>query len=73
MFKQELYSVLLAEEIMQKPDTIIKHSEDIFSVMDKFEETGHWNLPVTEKGIYRGFLSKSSILTQYREQLLSSI
>jgi CIC family chloride channel protein len=73
MFKPELYSVLLAKEIMQKPDTVIKHSEGIFSVMDKFEESGHWNLPITEKGVYKGFLSKSSLLTEYREQLLSSI
>ncbi len=73
MFKQELYTVLLAEEIMQKPDTVIKQNDDIFNVMDKFEESGHWNLPVTEKGIYKGFLSKSTLLTEYREQLLSSI
>jgi chloride channel protein, CIC family len=73
MFKQELYTVLLAEEIMQKPDMVIKQHDDIFSVMDKFEESGHWNLPVTEKGIYKGFLSKSTLLTEYREQLLSSI
>ncbi len=73
MFNRELYTKLVAEEIMLKPDVIIKHDEDIFAVMDKFEETGHWNLPVTEKGLYKGFLSKSSILTEYREQLLSSI
>lgn len=73
MFKQELYSVLLAEEIMHKPDSVIKHNEDIFTIMNKFEETGHWNLPVTEKGIYKGFLSKSTLLTEYREQLLLSI
>ncbi|MDZ4663444.1 MAG: chloride channel protein [Bacteroidota bacterium] len=73
MFNQELYTKLVASEIMLKPEVIIKHDEDIFSVMDKFEETGQWNLPVTEKGVYKGFLSKSSILTEYREQLLSSI
>ena len=73
MFNQELYTKLVASEIMLKPDVIIKHDEDIFAVMDKFEETGHWNLPVTEKGSYKGFLSKSSLLTEYREQVLSSI
>jgi CIC family chloride channel protein len=73
MFNQALYTKLVASEIMLKPDVIIKHDEDIFKVMDKFEETGHWNLPVTEKGVYKGFLSKSSLLTEYREQLLSSI
>ncbi len=73
MFNQELYTKVFAQEIMHKPEIKIKHNEDIFSVMDKFEESGSWNLPVTELGVYRGFLSKSSILTEYREQLLSSI
>lgn len=73
MFNQELYTVLSAKEIMYRPEFVIKHNEDIFTVMDKFEESGHWNLPVTENGKYKGFLSKSSILTEYREQLLSSI
>jgi CIC family chloride channel protein len=58
---------------MYRPQFIVKHDEDIFSVMQKLEESGHWNLPVTENGKYKGFLSKSSILTEYREQLLSSI
>ena len=73
MFNQELYNTVFAKEIMHKPEIKIKHNEDIFSVMDKFEESGQWNLPVTELCVYRGFLSKSSILTEYREQLLSSI
>ena len=73
MFNQELYTVVTAKEIMHRPEFIVKHNEDIFSVMQKLEESGHWNLPVTENGKYKGFLSKSSILNEYREQLLSSI
>ncbi|MFO0356245.1 MAG: chloride channel protein [Sphingobacteriaceae bacterium] len=73
MFNQELYTVVTAKEIMHRPEFIVKHNEDIFSIMQKLEESGHWNLPVTENGKYKGFLSKSSILTEYREQLLSSI
>jgi CIC family chloride channel protein len=73
MFNQDLYNVVTAKEIMYRPQFIVKHDEDIFSVMQKLEESGHWNLPVTENGKYKGFLSKSSILTEYREQLLSSI
>lgn len=73
MFNQDLYTVVTAKEIMHRPEFIVKHNEDIFSIMQKLEESGHWNLPVTENGKYKGFLSKSSILTEYREQLLSSI
>ncbi|MBL7918550.1 MAG: CBS domain-containing protein, partial [Bacteroidia bacterium] len=73
MFNQELYNKVSAKEIMQKPDIKIKHTEDIFAIMKKFEESGQWNLPVTENGAYVGFLSKSTILTEYREKLLSSL
>jgi len=73
MFNQELYDSVIAKELMQKPETRIKYNEDIFSIMKKFEESGQWNLPVTEKGLYVGFLSKSGILTKYRDELLASV
>jgi CIC family chloride channel protein len=73
MFNQELYDSVIAKELMEKPETRIKSSDDIFEIMKKFEESGQWNLPVTEKGIYVGFLSKSTILTTYRNELLASV
>jgi chloride channel protein, CIC family len=38
----------------------------------KFEDTKAWNLPVVDRGRYSGFLSKSSILTRYRNELMDS-
>jgi CIC family chloride channel protein len=73
MFNQELYDNVLAKELMQKPETKIIGTDDIFAIMKKFDESGQWNLPVTIKGEYAGFLSKSSILTTYRNALLSSL
>lgn len=73
MFNQELYNSVIAKELMQKPETKIIGTDDIFTIMKKFEESGQWNLPVTIKGEYAGFLSKSSILTTYRNALLSSL
>ncbi len=71
MFNAELYDKIIAKEMMQKPATVIDLNEDIFSIMKKFEESGQWNLPVVENGLYVGFLSKSSILDKYRNQLLA--
>ncbi len=73
MFNQELYDKFTAKELMNKPLAKIKHDDDIFVIMKKFEESGEWNLPVTENGHYIGFLSKSSILSRYRNELLSSV
>ena len=40
------------------------------SVMNKFEKTGAWNLPVVDEyRTYLGFVSKSKIFSAYREQL----
>jgi len=70
MFNTEHYDTVTAKEVMRKPSMIIDSNEDIFSIMKKFEESGQWNLPVVKEGIYIGFLSKSSILDKYRNELL---
>ncbi len=73
MFNPELYDKITAKEVMLKPTMVININEDIFSIMNKFEESGHWNLPVVENEIYVGFLSKSSILDSYRHELLETL
>ncbi|MCD6069011.1 MAG: chloride channel protein [Bacteroidetes bacterium] len=72
MFNAELYDRVTAREIMRKQGAAIDIKDDIFGIMKKFEESGQWNLPVVNAGIYVGFLSKSSILDQYRHELLES-
>jgi len=39
-------------------------------VMDKFEISHAWNLPVIDDGKYIGFLSKSRIFNTYRTHLI---
>jgi CIC family chloride channel protein len=73
MFNSELYDTIIANEIMEKPSFTIEYGEDIFSVMKKFDQSGQWNLPVVEKGKYLGFISKSNILSKYRNELLLSL
>lgn len=70
MFKSEVYTTVIVQELMTKPPAIIHPEEDMHSVMKKFDETAAWNLPVVEKNIYKGFISKSSLLTKYRKSLI---
>lgn len=72
MFKQEMYNNVVVRQVMQQAPAVIEPNENMHSVMKKFEETGSWNLPVVEHGKYIGFISKSSIFTQYRETLVKS-
>jgi CIC family chloride channel protein len=70
MFHQELYDKVLIKELMQKPVAIISLDESMESVMQKFDETHAWNLPVVSNGVYAGFISKSVIFNKYRNHLI---
>ena len=70
MFQPEKYSTPVTHYMVQPPDRILPN-EHISDVLRRFDETGTWTLPVIDKeGRYMGFLSKSRILTAYREQLV---
>lgn len=71
IFKPELYHQVQISELCQEPPACLDALSTIGHVMKKFEETAAWNLPVTQDGVYLGFVSKSSILTLYREQLVA--
>jgi len=70
MFKSELYDTVTVRELMRIPPSYLDVRESIETVMDTFEKTGAWNLPVLDNGIYVGFISKSRIYAKYRELLL---
>jgi CIC family chloride channel protein len=69
IFNSELYDKVNILEIMQTPPAIIDRTESMGRVLEIFEETESWNLPVTEKGKYLGFISRSKIFTSYRKLL----
>lgn len=71
MFNQELYDKILIKELMQKPPATLAIHETMENVMDKFDKTQAWNLPVVSKeGLYEGFISKSVIFNKYRNHLI---
>lgn len=70
MFDHRKYKFPISKYITQPPDVILKN-EMISEVVGKFEESHAWNLPVVDKNRkYLGFVSKSSILAAYRQQLV---
>lgn len=69
IFNTELYDKVSITEIMQIPPAIIDKEEGMGKVMEAFEETDSWNLPVTHNGKYSGFISRSKIFTSYRQLL----
>jgi CIC family chloride channel protein len=72
MFNTSLYDSVLVNQLMQKSTVIVDLHDDMNSVMEKFDKSGIWNIPVVNEGKYVGFISKSRIFSNYRERLKSN-
>ncbi len=72
IFKSNLYDSIHIRDIMTQAPGYISSSENMDSVMKKFDQTGAWNLPVVDNNIYQGFISKSTVFNRYREKLITS-
>ena len=70
MFDEESRQNVLIKTIMQKPPASVSSQEKMQSVMNKFEVTQAWNLPVIDNNQYIGFISKSRIFNAYRKKLI---
>jgi CIC family chloride channel protein len=70
IFNRALYDNTYVNDLMISPPAIVDMNENMDTVMKKFQKTKAWNLPVTENGKYRGFLSKSKIFNEYRDILV---
>ncbi|WP_436514782.1 chloride channel protein [Ekhidna sp. To15] len=70
MFDEESRANVIVKTIMQKPPSSVSPQEKMQSVMNKFEVTQAWNLPVIDNGEYVGFISKSRIFNAYRKKLI---
>ncbi|HTG55165.1 MAG TPA: chloride channel protein [Niabella sp.] len=63
----ESYSIA---SIMKEPPALIQEGEDMVEVVQKFDQTDAWHLPVLDHdGKFIGFISKPTILIKYRKQL----
>jgi len=70
MFDHDRYETVKVKELMQTPPDTVQIDEKMERVMEKFEASGAWNLPVIDtQHKYAGFVSKSKIFSAYREQL----
>jgi len=72
MFDTTLYDKVDASSLMHADAGIINFEDDnMHIIMDKFKSSGAWNLPVIKDGKYYGYISRSKLLTAYRQQLIN--
>ena len=71
MFRQELYHRFTVGKFMTSPPARLHNTDSMEQVMQVFDDTKAWNLPVVdEEGRYLGFISKSKIFNNYRQVLV---
>ncbi len=69
MFKESLYDSTTIRQVMRNPPAFVDVQEPMREVMKKFDETRAWNLPVVDGKKFLGFISKSTLLQNYRDLL----
>jgi CIC family chloride channel protein len=69
MFDTTLYDSISVDQLMQKPLVTANVNEDMSLIMEKFDKSGVWNIPVLNEGKYIGFISKSRVFSNYRDKL----
>ena len=71
MFQPRLYKRFTVGQLMTSPLAILPFDLPMDKVMETFEDTGAWNLPVVDQDRrYLGFVSKSKIFNSYRNVLV---
>jgi CIC family chloride channel protein len=59
------------EDVMILPPAVIEYNQPVSAVMQTFDALNVWQLPVVNNGSFIGFISKSTLLTKYREVFIN--
>jgi chloride channel protein, CIC family len=72
LFQPDQFDKITIKSIMKKPAATLQYDQDMHSVMEKFDITQSWYLPVLGKERkFIGFISKTKLFNKYREILSS--
>lgn len=71
VFRQELYHVFKAEQLMEEPPCFLSIDDAMTTVMDRFQRTGAKVLPVLDKsGKFVGLIDQARLFAAYRQMLV---
>jgi CIC family chloride channel protein len=70
LFNPDQFDKVTIKSMMKKPSAILLNTQDMHSVMEQFDITQSWYLPVLDKEKrFVGFISKTKLFNKYREIL----
>jgi CIC family chloride channel protein len=71
MFDKDKYNTPVARYLLQPmANEKVNIDDSMESVMEKFNQTGHYNLVVLDKKKYVGFVSRANVFNAYRQTLI---
>jgi CIC family chloride channel protein len=70
LFNRTLYDSVLVEEFMNRKPVTVSLEDDLPHIMEKFEATRSWSLPVVQGGKFIGLISKATLFDYYRKEML---
>ncbi len=71
MFEQNKWDKYVIKTLMTRPEEVVYESEEMSSVISKFERTGKFNLAiVTAEDKYLGFISRGVLFNAYRRKVI---
>ncbi len=69
LFKPEIFSKARVADVLSASPEVIYLEDDVKTVMKKFETTKAWKLPVVNHSKYIGVISRTQLLTTYRDKI----
>ena len=72
LFHPEHYKTISVQSLMKRPLAVLRSNQDMHSVMQQFDASQSWYLPVLNgENEFVGFISKTKLFNKYREILAS--
>jgi len=70
LFQPDQFKAITVRSLMKKPAAVLREDQDMHTVMEQFDITHSWWLPVLDKdNKFSGFISKTKVFNKYREAL----
>jgi CIC family chloride channel protein len=69
LFNPALLNSIIVEEVMRTDMTMVSLNSNLGDILNIFDATGAWSLPVVENKKFLGLISKATLLDHYRKEL----
>lgn len=74
LFQADQFEKVSVKSLMKRPPAVLNEEQDMTAVMEKFDMTQSWYLPVlTKERKFVGFISKTKLFNKYREILSQQV